>query len=223
MKNEHIERLKREAKLFHRANRQPRFQDGLVVRHLYDKENPQKVSWWDDVGFVLNDYLVNVAWVHPRYAYKDQAEEVAYQACAHLRTPSVDDMFHGEQPNYLKVGKSRKKIASYTMKSHGAPEYFDALQAAETRIARDPANGITIRPSVTTEWTNWSRFVCLCAPIEVRDVSDLHLLANLVKRLLKRETSLAQEFPAYVYTQKNWITEFQESDVIGVLSHAVNG
>jgi hypothetical protein len=32
-------------------------------------------------------------------------------------------------------------------------------------------------------------------------------LATLVKRLLKRETTLDREFPDYVYTKEQWLVE----------------
>lgn len=222
MKNKYIEQLKRSAKLHHQSNQTPGFQNGIIIRHLYDEENPIKLSWWDDVAFVLNDYIVNVAWQHPRNAYKDKVDNLAYDACAHLREPRSPDIFDKSNPNYRRVGKSRKKIASYTMNRARDDGYYDALRTEEKRIARDSKNGIVITPGMTTEWTNWSRFVSICAPIEVRGVKDLHTLANLTKRLLKRETSLDHEFPGYTYNQKDWVVEFQESDVIGIWSHAVN-
>lgn len=100
--------------------------------------------------------------------------------------------------------------------------YYDALLQEESRIARDSTNGVIITPRMTTEWTNWSRFVRICVPIEVRGVNDLHSLAELTKRLLKRETSLETEFPGYVYYQRNWVSEIEESAHVGLLSHAVN-
>src|ERR1017187_8742552 len=93
MKNKYIELLIRSAKLHHRNARTRRFQNGIVIRHLYDKECPEKYSWWDDVVFVLNDYLVNVAWQHPRHVYKDKVEELAYDACVHLKKPRTSDLF----------------------------------------------------------------------------------------------------------------------------------
>ncbi|NOS96906.1 MAG: hypothetical protein HOP25_00335 [Methylotenera sp.] len=54
--------------------------------------------------------------------------------------------------------------------------------------------------------TKLSHFVELCAPIEVRNEQDLIILANLVRKLLKRETTLEKEFPDYIYTKDNWGT-----------------
>jgi hypothetical protein len=223
MKNKYIEHLKRSAKLHHRNSRTRNFDNGIVVRHLYNEKHPEKFSWWDDVIFVLNDYLVNVSWQHPRHVYKDKAEEAAFEACAPLRKPSDLDLFADATPNYRKVGKSRKKIVSYTHNGEDQSEYYDALRKEEACIVHDPGNNIVVTPNMSLEWTNWSRFVSICMPIEIRGVDDLHKLVDITKRLLKREITLETEFGGYTYTQKNWIAEFDKSTEIGLLSHAVNG
>ena len=38
-------------------------------------------------------------------------------------------------------------------------------------------------------------------------LSALLMLVNLVKRLLKAETSLNHEFPDYCYTRQNWLED----------------
>ncbi len=221
MKNKHLEQLKRKAKLYHQNSRGKHFENGVIVRHIYDIEHPQKLSWWDDVIFILNDYRVNVAWTHPRYAYDDKVKEIAYANCEHLQSPSFLDFMDECSPNYRKVGKSRKKIVSYTSRHEKNDTYFEALRTEENRIARDPSNGIVIVPTISTDWTDWSRFVSICAPIEVRGIMELCELATLVKGILKRETSLEREFPGYTYSQQNWTTEFKNNDQVGILSHAV--
>lgn len=221
MKNKHREQLKQRAKLYHRNSRGQHFENGVLVRHMYDIENPQKFSWWDDVTFILNDYRVNVAWIHPRYAYSNKVEEIAHAACEHLESPSMLDFMAESSPNYRKVGKSRKKIVSYTNTFEITDAYFEALDAEKNRIANDLGNKIVIAPTISTEWTNCSRFVSICAPIEVRGVVDLRELATLTKRILRRETSLEREFPGYLYSQRNWTAEFQNNDEVGILSHSV--
>ncbi|MBC3920055.1 hypothetical protein H8L32_21490 [Undibacterium sp. CY18W] len=221
MKNRHIEELKRKAKLHHKNARDRHFENGIVVRHVYDIENPEKLSWWDDVLFILNDYRVNVAWTHPRYVYKSMVDESAYSALAKTENQSKTDFMEGHSPNYRKVGKSRKKIVSYSSMLRNDDAYFEALRAERSRIAYDPDNAIIITPTISVDWSNWSRYVSICAPIEIRGVEDLHVLATLTKRILKRETSLSLEFPGYAYSQQNWHTEFTLNDQIGLLSHAV--
>lgn len=221
MKNRHIEQLKQKAKLHHRNARGRHFENGIIVRHVYDIENPEKLSWWDDVLFILNDYRVNVAWTHPRYVYKSMVDESAYRALAKTENQSKSDFMEGFSPNYRKVGKSRKKIVSYSSMPRKDDAYFEALRAEQNRIAYDPDNAIIATPTISVTWTNWSRYVSICVPIEVRGVEDLHVLATLTKRILKRETSLSLEFPGYAYSQQNWHTEFPLNDQIGLLSHAV--
>lgn len=51
------------------------------------------------------------------------------------------------------------------------------------------------------------RFIELCAPIEIRNEQDLIVLANLVRKLLKHETTLEQVFPHYVYAKDNWVAK----------------
>ncbi len=62
-------------------------------------------------------------------------------------------------------------------------------------------------PFIHNEWFTNGYFVNLCAPIEVRSIQDLTVLVDLVKRLLKRETTLEQEFPHYTYTKEQWMAE----------------
>lgn len=204
MKNPYQEKLKIAAKIFHRNNRGERLTNGLIVRHLYDEANTAKLSWWDDVGFILNDYLVQVSWVHPRLAFKDKAELAAHEKVAHIDIGA--DCFANSEPNYVKVGKSRKKIISHTLKGE--------LISSDWRQAYDQAYAETlegasfqITPFIIVEWTPHSRFVELCAPIEVKNEQHLMVLASLVRKLLKRETTLEQEFPRYVYTKDNWVEE----------------
>lgn len=220
MKNKHIEELKRKAKLYHQNSRGGHFENGVIIRHLHDIKNPQKFSWWDDCVFILNNYRVNVAWTHPRFAYDEKVEEIAFAACEYLKSPSMSDSMN-ESPNYQKIGKSRKKIVSYSCELEINDAYYEAIRSEKSRIALDPDNGIFITPTILVDWTDWSRYVSVCVPIEVLGIDDLHKLATLTKRILKRETSLELEFPEYAYNQKNWITEFQNNEEVGNLSHAV--
>jgi hypothetical protein len=229
MKNAKYEKLRRSAKLYHRNSRHLNFIDGIVIRHLYEDKNQKDPSWSDSAVFILNDYLVNVAWRHPRYDYKSAVEDRARENCAHLRGQRpggmkgfVTTMFNDDTPNYVKVGKSRKKISSYTMTPRSNDDYYNALQEEKSRLFRDPDNGVIIVPSMSVEWTDWSRFVSICAPIEVRNVAELHELAALTKRILKRETSLESEFKGYAYSQKDWVAEIDDDLSPGDLSHAVN-
>ncbi|MCX7187204.1 MAG: hypothetical protein NTW57_08135 [Methylophilales bacterium] len=205
MKNSHQEKLKKSAKSSHRNYRGRRFSDGLIVRHQYDESDVAKLSWWDDVGFILNDYLVNISWIHPRMAFKDQAENEAHKRVTHLDT-GINDLFSQSEPNYVKIGKSRKKIISHTIKGPLlSSDWLAAFDAAYAEIMKTTDSQITL--SIKSEWTSGSRFVEICAPIEVRNEQDLMVIANLTRKLLKHETTLSKEFPDYVYTKDNWDLE----------------
>lgn len=205
MKNPYQQKLKRSAKAFHKKRRGYRFSNGLIVWHLYDNVNMSKLSWWDDVGFILNDYLVQVAWVHPRMVFSDQLESEAHKRVQHLDI-NVDDFLNRSEPNYVKIGKSRKKLIGYkvtsSMLSNDWKQAYD-IALAEVQQEAD----FKIKPFIKTEWTSHGRFVEICAPIEVRNEQDLLFLAKLVKKLLKNETSLDQAFLDYVYTRDDWAAE----------------
>lgn len=64
-----------------------------------------------------------------------------------------------------------------------------------------------ITPFIKAEWVQHGRFVETCAPIEIQSERDLMALVNLVRKLLKRETTLEQEFADYVYARDDWIVE----------------
>ena len=73
---------------------------------------------------------------------------------------------------------------------------FDAAYA-ETLKESD----FQITPFIKTDWVQHGRFVEICAPIEIQSERDVMALVNLVRKLLKRETTLAQEFAGYAYAR----------------------
>lgn len=205
MKNSYQEKLKMSAKVFHKNNRGEKFTNGVIIWHQYDEADMTKLSWWDDVSFILNDYLVQVAWIHPRMAFKDRAEVDAHKKVAHLDT-GVDGFMGQFKPNYVKVGRSRKKMISRTLTgSLLSSDWMQAFDAAYAKTLKEADFQIT--PFIKTEWVQYGLFVEICAPIEVRSEQDLMALVNLVRKLLKRETTLAQEFADYTYARDEWIAE----------------
>ncbi len=199
MKNAYQEKLKIAAKIFHKNNRGEKFTNGVIIWHQYDEANMPKLSWWNEVSFILNDYLVQVAWIHPRMAFKDRAEDDAYKKVAHLDR-SADGFMGQTKPNYVKVGQSRKKIISRTLTgSLLSIDWMQAFDAAYAEILKEA--DFKIAPFIKPEWVQHSRFVELCAPIEIQSERDLMALVNLVRKLLKRETTLVQEFTGYSYAK----------------------
>ncbi len=131
-------------------------------------------------------------------------------------------MFDGAEKSYKKVGRSRKKIESYTMSCRpGEDEWHDALRAEKARLSKEAEFAVV--PSITTEMLSWCRFVEIVAPVEVRNVEELRMLADLVRRLLRRETTLAGEFPGYVYGKDQWIKDDLTEGGFQDISHRIAG
>lgn len=205
MKNSYQEKLKKSAKVFHKNNRGEKFTNGIIFWHQYDEAGTTKLSWWDDVSFILNDYLVQVAWIHPRMAFKDRAEDDALKKVAHLDR-GADSIMDQSKPNYVKVGRSRKKMISRTLaESLLSSDWMQAFDAAYAEKLKEADFQIT--PFIKAEWVLHGRFIEICAPIEIQSERDLMALVNLVRKIHKRETTLGQEFADYVYARDEWIAE----------------
>lgn len=206
MKNRHFEQCRRQARQYHRTKRGDHFEQGVLVRHDYSEMNPEGLSWWDDVQFVLGRMRVAVSWRHPRHVYKDLAESAAMDAVQHLYEQIEGGLFSDAEKNYQKIGRSRKKIVSYTTRTRpGEQAWFDALIAEESRLSREAT--FSVAPSIKVRLLAWCRHVDIIAPIEVRNVEELRTLADLVRRILKGESTLDQEFPGYVYGREQWTAE----------------
>jgi len=110
-------------------------------------------------------------------------------------------------PNYKKVGRSRKKIVSYSLApiSPLMQQHFDAIELAKTQVITSTA--IDVRPSMKIRWYRWCKGVHLCVPFEVRGRDDLKQLVALTRKLLARETTLQKEFGDYVYSNSDWLKD----------------
>lgn len=202
-------------------NTRPQLEKGIVVRHLYDPNDTERLSWWDDTGFILNGKKISIWWTHPRNEFKDDVDSIA-----HENVPSgtdIDKWLDDCTTNYTKVGKSRKKIVSYTTNDRSDNEvdgvsWIERLKAEQVRIAIE--HPITIKPHYKVESLAWCRAVSICVPIEVRGVNDLHILCTLVKALLKQQTTLENEFGDYNYTNAEWAKENPDAHPL-LISHAV--
>ena len=67
MKSQKFEKLGRAQKQYHRNRPWGLSSSGLYVPHDYSEKTGADLSWWDDVGFILNKRRVIVWWQHPRY------------------------------------------------------------------------------------------------------------------------------------------------------------
>lgn len=211
MKNFNQEAKLLRMRLYHRNKRWRLSAGGLMIPHVYPK--PRKLSWWDDVGFILNGRRVMVWWVHPRMKYADAIEDAAYAEAGDW-PQSSDDMFSESKKtrNYKRLGQSRKKIVSYTL-----PPMADDTLAYYKRVNeitdRMYAQGIdlVIRPSVSIVRLDWCIGVDLCIPIEVLTEDDVIALAATARRMLtngRTLAALASSWPdGFQYGREEWLAE----------------
>lgn len=222
MKNRQIELRRRLARQYHRNRRGDSFAQGVLARHDYGEVDPNGLSWWDDAMFVQGRVRMNVAWQHPRNVYQGMIEDAAMKATEHLREKVEGDLFAGAEKTYKKLGRSRKKVQSYTSaRRSGAQEWFDALRAEEARLSA--AAEFTVTPGFKVESLNWCRFIEITAPVEVRSAGELRALADLVCRLLRSETSLELEFPGYIYGKAQWAADGLAGRPLYPVAHRIAG
>lgn len=211
MKNAKFELFGRMQRQYHRRHPWRLSQGGLFIPHSYTETKPDSLSWWDDVGFILNGRRVIVWWRHPRYVYSQAIEEQSWKEAGD--GPGDDWLFGGCSTNYRRVGKSRKKIVSYTSRqpSEEQQRYYDKLRDIRERLARE---GIDSEVSAT--WKrgrlSWATDVGLVAPLEVRNKEELALVAKLARRLILGQTTLESEFPGYRYNRADWLREQEISE-----------
>ena len=72
-----------------------------------------------------------------------------------------------------------------------------------------------VRPNSKRKRLSWATGLDLVAPLEVRNERELAAVADLARRLLLGNTTLAQEFPGYCYGKVNWLAEAQARDARG--------
>lgn len=225
MKNPYFEHLYRRMRQHHRHH-QWAGENGLYIPHEYPDANPEKLSRWDDVGFILNGRRIMVWWVHPRMKYADAIDDLAWKE---VGVPPLNsaDMFGPIEKQWKKVGRSRKKVSSYL--THQAPDamraYYDKLISIEMRMESEGID-LVVRPSMSVGIFPNCRGVNLCVPIEVRNEKELGELTALAKRLIKGETTLAKEFPDYQYGREDWLLEADlrkppETTLFGAMANSV--
>lgn len=209
MKNQHLESLGRKMRDYHKSHQWRLSEKGLYIPHVYpDTPDISRLTYWADVGFILNNRRVIVWWVHPRTIYADAVHDKAWD----LVGPGPQDswLVDDATPNYKKLGKSgkRKKIVSYTCRppSEAQRAHYAKLRDIEEEL-NDTGINLTVKPVFKCERLSWALGVNLVVPVEPRVEADLHALANLARRLLKQETTLSQEFPDYAYTKEDWLRE----------------
>ena len=183
--------------------------------HDYSMMEPDKLTTWDDVGFILNGRRVIVWFQHPRCKYRDVIEDMAYEQ---VDSTSVDHLGDGmfrrvgeSQKVYRPIGETgkRKKVIAYSIHGKLLPEvedYYAQLDSAEARMGTQGID-FDVMPSYRRVRLWWATGITLIAPLEVHKVNDLKAVAELARKVLLGQTTLEQEFPGYCYSRQDWIRE----------------
>ena len=182
---------------------------GNFVPHFYPSTATRALGWWDDVGFMMGSQVVMVAWVHPRLKYDNQCENLAYDQIAHLR-PTTRCLDHSTKV-YKTAGKSKKRKSVYGFRlkdvTGDSAQWFNTWRDTIQKIRAD--NTVTVTPHFTVTQQDWCRFVSICVPLEVIDQQSLEDMADMVRSILRGETSVYELFPDYSYTSQDWLKEQQ--------------
>ncbi len=206
MKIPHLEAMRRSQREYHRSHPWRLSEGGLYIPHSYADMTPESLSSWDDVGFILNRRRVIVWWQHPRNVYSEALWDAVYKAVGD--GPIDNWLTEGGTKNYKRVGRSRKKLVSTTLRepSPAKQAHYALLRSTFERLSDEG-----VEHSVTVSWKPkrlwWAMGVNIVAPLEVRNEKDLAELASLAKRLIKGQTDLKSEFPDYRYTRQDWRRE----------------
>ena len=212
MKQPHLEFLARRMREHHRHHPWRLSAGGLYIPHAYHDIEPDDMSQWGDVGFILNGRLFMAWWQHPRYVYASAIRKLAWtqQKVESGLPPEREWLFKDATTLYKRVGKSGTRKKPIGSESQETPEarqrYYDQLNE---RIAALRQQGIDleVRPS----WT-WRRYlrcmgISLFAPLEVRNEHELAQLADLARQLVKRQITLAERFGTLAYGKSDWLRE----------------
>ena len=104
-----------------------------------------------------------------------------------------------------------------TIRRPGRQARFEALRVEKARLSKEAK--FSAVPSFKVEMVSWCWFVKIVAPIEVRHIEELRMLAKLVRSILKGLTTLEQEFTGYVYGKAQWVSEGLADQHLGIVSH----
>lgn len=204
MKNPNQERLRRLMRQYHRHH-QWRLENGLFIPHAYPKS--RKLSWWDDVGFILNGRRIMVWWVHPRMKYADAISDMAWKEAGDPPLRGAD-LFEPSEKQWKKVGRSRKKVVAYRSRPmpDSQQDHYAKLRAIEKNLESEGIDQV-VRPSMSVKAVSWCTGISLCVPVDIRNKEEIGALVALAKQLIKGEKTLADEFPGYQYGLRDWLSE----------------
>lgn len=208
MKNPHYEYLGRRMREYHRTHQWRLSDGGLYIPHAYSNMGPESLSYWDDVGFILNGRRIIVWWQHPRHIYAEAISSMAWEEAGD--GPRDNWLWEGATKNYKMVGKSskRKKLSSFTSRdpSEAQTQHYEKLRKIEELLTQDGIE-LKVQPSWKWERLRWAMGVSLVAPMEVRNEQELAKVARLARELILQKTTLVQEFPGFVYDRASWLRD----------------
>ena len=149
-----------------------------------------------------------VWWRHPRDIFRAAISSLAWEEAGD--GPQDCWLSEGGTQNYKKVGKSgrRKKLSSYTSRepSEAQRQHYAKLFQIEEWLMRDGID-LAVRTSWKWERLSWAMGVTLVAPLEVRNEQEVAEVAHLARNLILRKTTLAEEFPGFMYDRANWLRD----------------
>jgi hypothetical protein len=206
MKNRKFEIFSRMQRQYHQLNDWKLSPGKLYIPHIYPENEQKKLSWWDDVGFVINGRRVMVWWQHPRNVYNDEIDTQSWKKLDHI--VHDDWLIEGGTTNYMKLGNSRKKIVSYTSRQPSPEQIknYDDLTVIRKRLT-DEGIDFDVKVSCKFEPLSRARGINLVVPMEIHNEHDLTKLADLAKQLILRKTTLETEFQGYVYGREDWLKD----------------
>ena len=208
MKNPHYELPGRRRRQYHRKHQWRLSEGGLYIPHAYWNMDADSLSYWDDVGFILNGRRVIVWWRHPRDLHRDAIESQAWSEAGD--SPRDNWLCEGGTQNYKRVGKSgrRKKLSSFTSREPSAAQrqYYDKLLQIEQRLTGEGVD-LEVRPSWSWKRLSWAMGVSLVAPLNVRNEKVGTIVAQLERFLILRKTTLDQEVPCFVFERSSWLRD----------------
>lgn len=204
MRNKYVEFLRQRGKEYHRPHSLGVDASGIYTRHVFEPD--RLLSWWDDFGFILNNRHVMIWWVHPRMRYSDAIDDVTWRAAGEF--PHSEEPIAEADPQFRRVGRSRKKVISYLSRptSPVVREFYDRVSLLQEQFAETGIDHI-VGASFDVGHFGWGTGVELCVPNEIRTHADAVALVALARRLLKREATCAIEFGDYRYGKADWLGE----------------
>lgn len=189
MKNKHYEKLGRQMRDYHRQNDWKLSQGGLFIPHTYPSDRVARLSFWADVGFILNRRRVIVWWRHPRDVYLGAIEQMAWQEVGEWAEPHHS----AHLPS-----KASEKV-----------RHYQRLREAEIRMVQEGID-YAVKPSWKWNRLSWGMGMSLVTPVEVNSTKDLAGIAALARQLILSQTTLSERFPTgYAYDRADWLGEIR--------------